>query len=243
MWKRAESENRDAIRLLNQATAIDPRYSRAHALLAWCHSQNVVYLWTVDAERERQLIRKAVDAAAPLIGEDPLAMTALGAALEQSLEEIGRARTYIDTALALDPNSAWAWARRGWIIVHFEEFESAKECFEKALRLSPLDPLAFNFKFGIASCLGHLEKFEQATRLLREVLNLYPDSAWGHRMLAAFAALAGDMETAQASMKALLTAHPHASIAIMKSHHPSRNIPGIFNRLLKGWRLAGLPEE
>jgi TolB-like protein/Tfp pilus assembly protein PilF len=243
MWKRVESENRDAIRLLNQAIAINPHYGRAYALQAWCHSQNIVYLWTVEAERERQLIRKAIDTAAPLIGDDPLAMTALGAALGQSLGQGDRARTYVEAALALDPNSAWAWARRGWNIVQDEDFEAAKKCFEKALRLSPLDPLAFNFRFGIATCLGHMEQYEQASRLLRELLNLYPDVAWGHRMLAAFAALAGDMETARASVKALLDAHPHASIALMKRNHPGRNTPGIFNRLLKGWRLAGLPEE
>jgi len=86
-----------------------------------------------------------------------------------------------------------------------------------------------------------MEQYEEGSRLLRELLNLYPDVAWGHRMLAAFAALAGDMETARASVKALLDAHPHASIALMKRNHPGRNTPGIFNRLLKGWRLAGLP--
>jgi len=243
MWKRAEGENRKAIALLNQAIAVDEQYGRAHALLAWCRSQNVVYLWSVDAENERQLIRKAVETAAPLIGDDPLSLTALGAALGQSLGELDRARAYIEAALALDPNSAWAWARRGWIILLFEEFEAAMECFEKALRLSPLDPLAFNFKFGVAACLGHMEKFGKASQLLQEILNRYPDVAWGHRMLAAFAALAGDMETAQVSVRALLKAQPLASIALMKSHHPSRNTPCMFNRLVKGWRLAGLPEE
>src|SRR6476469_940678 len=94
MWKRVESENRDAIRLLHQAIAINPHYGRAYALQAWCHSQNIVYLWTVEAERERQLIRKAIDAAAPLIGDDPLAMTALGAALGQAWgKRIARAAT------------------------------------------------------------------------------------------------------------------------------------------------------
>jgi TolB-like protein/Tfp pilus assembly protein PilF len=243
MWSRTESENRAAIALLNQAIAIDPDYGRAYALMAWCHSQNIVYLWSMDTERERQIVRQAIDAASPIIGEDPLAMTALGAALYQGLNENSRARSYVEAAIALDPNSAWAWARLGWIVEQFEEFESAKECFEKALRLSPLDPLAFNFRFGIASCLGHTERFEEASLMLRELLNRYPESAWGHRMLAAFAALGGDMETARSSIEALLRSQPHASISVMKRNHPSRNTPSIFDRLVKGWRLAGLPEE
>jgi len=202
-----------------------------------------VYLWSADAEKERRLVRKAVNAAAPLIGDDPLAMTALGAALGQSLGEHQRARAYVEAALALDPNSAWAWARRGWIILQLEEFDAAKECFERALRLSPLDPLAFNFRFGVAASLGHMEKYDQASKMLCEILNRYPEVVWGHRMLASFAALAGDMETARGSLKALREAYPHVSVAVMKSHHPSRNTPRMFERLLKGWRLAGLPEE
>jgi TolB-like protein/Tfp pilus assembly protein PilF len=243
MWKRVESENREAIAFLNQAIAVDKHYGRAYALLAWCHSQNVVYLWSADAEAERRLIRKAIDIAAPIIGDDPLAMTALGAAMSQSLGEHDRARAYVDAALALDPNSAWAWARFGWIILQLEEFEAAKQCFEKALRLSPLDPLAFNFKFGVASCLGHMNQYRQASEMLREILNRYPEVMWGHRMLAAFAALAGEMETARASVQAMLKAQPRVSIAMMRSHHPARNTPRIFDLLVEGWRLAGLPEE
>jgi hypothetical protein len=44
-------------------------------------------------------------------------------------------------------------------------------------------------------------------------------------------------------MRELLRSQPHASIAVMKRDHPSRNTPRIFERLVKGWRLAGLPEE
>jgi len=242
MWSRSESENRAAIALLDQAIAIDPDYGRAHALAAWCHSQNIVYLWSLDAEHEREFVRQAIARAAPLVGDDPLAMTALGAALYQGLNENTRARAYVESALALDPNSAWAWARLGWIVEQFEEFGAAMDCFEKALRLSPLDPLAFNFRFGIASCLGHTERYEEASGMLRELLDRYPESAWGHRMLAAFAALGGDEVTARASMQALLRSQPHASIALMQRNHPSRNTPRIFNRLVKGWRLAGLPE-
>jgi tetratricopeptide (TPR) repeat protein len=149
----------------------------------------------------------------------------------------------VDAALALDPNSAWAWARFGWIILQLEEFEAAKQCFEKALRLSPLDPLAFNFKFGVASCLGHMNQYRQASEMLREILNRYPEVMWGHRMLAAFAAFAGEMETARASVQAMLKAQPRVSIAMMRSHHPARNTPRIFDLLVEGWRLAGLPEE
>ncbi len=41
IWSATAEGNRQAIALLKEAIAIDPDYGRAHALLAWCHSQEV----------------------------------------------------------------------------------------------------------------------------------------------------------------------------------------------------------
>ena len=41
IWSATAEGNRQAIALLKEAIAIDPDYGRAHALLAWCHAQNV----------------------------------------------------------------------------------------------------------------------------------------------------------------------------------------------------------
>ena len=46
VWGQNKEANWQAIALLEEAIAIDPTYGRAHALLAWCHAQNVTYVWT-----------------------------------------------------------------------------------------------------------------------------------------------------------------------------------------------------
>ena len=243
IWAQNSDENSQAIAILKNAIATDPRYGRAHALLAWCHSQDVVYLWSSDPETSRQCARTAVDAASGLISDDPTAMAALGAAISQCLDDLPRAASYIEAALALDPNNAWAWARYAWLAVYQDEPDRAMERFERSLALSPLDPLAFNLRMGIALALGLKGEYAQAAKLIQEVLNKHPKVTWAYRQLAYVSALAGDLPTARDAIKRLLAAHPNASVELMKLCHPVRHMPRVFNRMLEGWRLAGLPEK
>jgi hypothetical protein len=69
---------------------------------------------SLDHEREREVkaARRAVDAVADLIEDDPTALTAAGAATGLCGDQEG-ASALIERALALDPNNAWAWARWG----------------------------------------------------------------------------------------------------------------------------------
>jgi TolB-like protein/Tfp pilus assembly protein PilF len=242
IWSQNPQDNAQAIATLQNAIAIDPGYGRAHALLAWCHSQNVVYLWSTDPEGDRRNARRAVDAAAGLIGDDPTAMTALGAAISQCLEDLPRAASYIEGALALDPNNAWAWARHAWVALYQDEPDRAMERFERSLALSPLDPLEFNIRMGIALALSLKGAYAQSANLIRDVLNKHPNVTWAYRQLAYTSALAGDLPMARDAIRKLLAAHPNTTIALMKVCHPSRSLPRVFDPMLKGWRLAGLPE-
>ncbi|MGE0853051.1 MAG: BTAD domain-containing putative transcriptional regulator [Hyphomicrobiaceae bacterium] len=242
IWSQNPQDNAQAIATLQSAIAIDPAYGRAHALLAWCHSQNVVYLWSTDPEGDRRNARRAVDAAAGLIGDDPTAMTALGAAISQCLEDLPRAASYIEGALALDPNNAWAWARHAWVALYQDEPDQAMERFERSLALSPLDPLEFNIRMGMALALSLKGQYAQSANLIRDVLNKHPNVTWAYRQLAYTLALAGDLPTARDAIRKLLAAHPNTTIALMKVCHPSRSLPRVFDPMLKGWRLAGLPE-
>lgn len=242
LWSQKPADNRRAIGLLEKATAVEPGYGRAHALLAWSHSQDVVYLWSTDPERSRRAARAAAETAAPLIGDDPMALTAVGAAFSQSLDDPDRAAQFIEAALALDPNNAWAWARYAWLAVYREQPDQATQRFERALALSPFDPLEFNLRIGIGSALSDKGEYAAAARVLRDVLNKHPHVTWAYRQLSYLAALAGDLPTARDAVARLRAAHPNASIALMRICHPSRHMPRKFDLMVKGWRMAGLPE-
>ncbi len=243
MWSRGAEDNRQAISLLEKAIAAEPGYGRAHALLAWCHSQDVVYLWSADAEKSRRDAQAAVDAAAALIADDPVALAAVGAAISQCLDDLDRAEALIEAALSIDPNNAWAWVRYGWLAIYRDHPDAAMERFERALRLSPLDPLTFNVRLGVGSALAIKGDYESAMRIFREVLNKNPHVTWAYRQLAYVAALAGDLPTARDAMARLRAAHPDVSIALMRASHPARHSPQRFDVMVKGWQMAGMPEE
>jgi len=242
IWSQVGADNAAAIALLRQAIAADPHYGRAHALLAWCHSQDVVYMWSADPERSRQAVREAVDAALPVIDDDPTALAAVGAAISQCLDDLDRAASFIERALALDPNNAWAWARHAWLAIYRGEPEHAKQRFERALALSPLDPLEFNLRVGLAMAHAFAGDYAEAKRRLQDVLNKHPQVSWANRQLAFVAVKAGDLATARAAIRALRAAHPGVSVATMRAIHPHRNVAWIFEPMVEAWRAAGLPE-
>ncbi len=110
LWGHNKDGIARAIPLLQDAIAVDPAYGRAHAFLAWCHAQNLGYIWTHDPERELALSLAAIDAASRAIDDDPTALTAVGGAISHCGDQ-PRAAVYLERALSLDPNNSWAWAR------------------------------------------------------------------------------------------------------------------------------------
>src|SRR4029077_6486339 len=113
VWSLERAANKAALKLLDQAIAIEPDYQLALALAAWCHAQQSVYNWTMDLDAARSETLRLARAAAALGGEDPTVMTVLRAAhtIVRNYEIAGR---MLEKALTLDPNSAWAWNRSGW---------------------------------------------------------------------------------------------------------------------------------
>ena len=242
LWGHNAEDNKEAISILRQAIALDERYGRAHALLAWCHAQEVVYIWSSDVEHDRACALKAVKAASVSIDDDPTALTAAGAALSLLFDQV-RAAAYIERALALDPNNAWAWARYGWVANYCDEPARARERFERALTLSPFDPLAFNSRLGIAQALAMGGDWAGAARLAREVIDQNPRVTWAYRILAYSSAIAGNSKTAQRAVRELLAGQPNASIEQFKSVAPTSQVPRFFRQALEGLRQAGLPEK
>jgi TolB-like protein/Tfp pilus assembly protein PilF len=242
LWSQNQVTNNRGIALLSEAVAMDPEYGRAHALLAWCLAQEVAYFWCREADAGRAKALKAVEAAWGRIDDDPTALTAAGAALSQCGDQ-ERAAACIESAVALDPNNAWAWSRYGWVALYRNQPEDATERLERALRLSPLDPFAFNTRIGIASALAMRGSFAAAVAIVRDVVAKHPQVTAHHRLLAALSALAGDLGTARSMVGKILAVHPDASIAAVIAGHPMRHLTDYFGKLLEGLRLAGLPEE
>ena len=150
VWALEKDEAGRALGLLERALEVDGDYPLALALAAWCWAQHSVYNWVDDMASAKAQALKLADRAANLSTDDPLILAILGA-VHTLARNYGAARVVLERAVALDPNSAWALGRLGWLDVYTDRPEDAKVHFEKALRLSPLDPINFNNYAGLGS--------------------------------------------------------------------------------------------
>jgi adenylate cyclase len=80
VWSLERAANEAALKLLDQAIAIEPDYQLALSLAAWCHAQQSVYNWTAEPEIVRAEALRLAQAAATAGDEDPTILTVLGAA-------------------------------------------------------------------------------------------------------------------------------------------------------------------
>lgn len=239
LWGRSKETNSQAIKLLHEAIAIEPAYGRAHALLAWCYAANAAYLWNDNSKRDLEKALAAAEAAGS-ISDDPTALAAVGAAMSICGDQ-RRAATLIEQALALDPNNAWAWTRFGWIAIYTGEAKRAAERFQQAMTLSPMDPLIFNMKIGMAASIAMDGSPSQAMEIARELIDSYPDVSILYRYLAAWSGMGGDLETAGWAAQRLLAAQPDFTIEQYRSLPMFRQFPQWGDRMAEGLRLAGLP--
>ena len=72
-------------------------------------------------------------------------------AVHTFVRNFGTARVLLERAVTLDPNSAWAWQRLGWLENYSDLHKQALEQFERAMQLSPLNPMNFNIFVGMGS--------------------------------------------------------------------------------------------
>ena len=161
VWALEKEEAAKALDLLEKALAVDRNYPLALSLAGWCHAQRSVYNWVEDIATSQAQARALGERAAELGGDDPIVLAVLGA-IHTFVRNFGTARVLLERALALDPNAAWAWSRLGWVENYSDRPVDAIGHFERALRLSPLDPMNFNNQVGLASAYQLLEDFDKS---------------------------------------------------------------------------------
>jgi adenylate cyclase len=192
----------------------------------------------VDPQFERKEAVRLIRLALSLDDGDPeiLARAAVVSAfmLADSESEIEMA----DRAVALNPNSFNAWNCRGWVYRIAGLPEEAVQSFERAIRLSPIDPLLNRALVGVGFAFVELRRFDEAIVAAKKALRQSPSYSAAYRCLAsAFAHLGCDAEAREAVAR-VLELDPAFTISAWIARGGQTNA----KLLIEGLRKAGLPE-
>jgi adenylate cyclase len=230
--------NAEAIRLAHRALELDPQFATVAALAGVCHMQNILWGYAIDPQFDRKeairLSRLALsidDGDADTLAWASLISAFMVADCESEIE-------MIDRAVALNPNSFNAWHCRGWVYRNAGLPEEAIRSFERAFRMSPLDPrLQFTFA-GIGMALIELGRFDEAIVAGKKALRHNPFFSSTYRCLAsAFAHLGRDAEARETAMR-LVELDPAFTISAWIARGGQSN----SKLMIEGLRKAGLPE-
>jgi adenylate cyclase len=239
VWALEKDESAKALELLEKALAIDPQYPLALSLAGWCHAQRSVYNWADSIAESRALARSLAERAAEMSGDDSIILAVLGT-VHTFLRNHGTARVLLERAVTLDPNAAWAWGRLGWLENYADQPQKAIENFERALRLSPIDPMNFNNYAGIASAHEVAQESEKALPFYRRALQERPNATWIYRNFSGCLLAAGQIDEAKQAFAVLLRNYPDLTVSKFKSAMVFS--PAVLDRMGENLRKLGLPD-
>ena len=228
----------EAIRLAHRALELDPRFGSVTALAGHCHAQNVTLGYAKDPQFDRKEAVRLAHLALSIDDSDPdtLARAAVISAwmVGDSEAEIEMA----DRAAALNPNSSLAWNCRGWVYNTAGLPEEAIRSFERAVRISPVDPRLWSTLLGIGVALIELRRFDEAIVAGKKAQRQNPSYSVVYRCLAsAFAHLGRDAEAHDAAAR-LLEIDPAFTVSAFNARAGQSNV----KLFIEGLRKAGLPE-
>lgn len=246
-----------SIALMHRTSPSD--FARAHAMLthlgerephsplpqAWMAKWHVLRVqqgWAEDPDIES---RRASAACARAIDIDPscaLGWVVNGFLHTNLMGDLDEAQACYDEALALNPNESLAWLLRGMRLAFLGQGEPAVASAQKALSLSPLDPLRYFYEALYASSLITARRYDEAIEVARHSLRLNRMHLSTHRTLVLAQSLGGHVDDARTSAAHLLRLDPTFTVERFTRRYPGRHhAPQFAGTLASALQEAGVP--
>jgi TolB-like protein/class 3 adenylate cyclase/Tfp pilus assembly protein PilF len=226
-----------ALPLLESALEMEPEYALAHGFAAWSH-QTLFARGGAREENRLGAIRHA-HAAIAHGRDDAIALALGGFVMGLVAHDREAARQALDAALALSPSCALTYILGSVVLVLAGDADRAIEWGERALRLSPFDPMSYGPWFSIT--LGRFQRgeYEAAAEAAQRVFQASPYWSTAHYLLAATHAKLGRLDAAKSAAARVLELQP--GFTISETCAASDMHPSIAAPLSEALSLAGLP--
>jgi TolB-like protein/tetratricopeptide (TPR) repeat protein len=228
--------------LLRQALTLDRNYVPAAALMGWCYILQQVQGWgslsNDDSLESIHLARQVVEAGR----DDAEAIAQAAFTLYYLAGEVSTAASVLQRASSLNPNSALTWEIKGWIHALRNEPEAALDALDRALRLSPFDPLGHIYATGFAIAYISARRFEQAVEWADRALQHQPRYVIAMRAKIIANAHLGHLDEARRDLYRMIAIYPGSTIAQTLARS-SAFAPELLDLYVAGLRKAGMPEQ
>ena len=209
-----------------------------HAYLAWCHEQR---FFRGGFHPDDKVAARDHSRTAMTIGSDDSQALSIGAFVNAMItHDYNGAIGALDRALELNENSALAFGFSAIVSSHSERYERAIAHAQKALRLSPFDPLNYHAYAALAVSYLLTDQYEQAVTYSTMAVQANPSFSVLHAYLVASQVSLGRLDAARAAAGRLKEIAPGFTIsgfAGMGAFGQSS-----MERLADAWRQVGLPE-
>jgi adenylate cyclase len=209
-------ENERALRLLHKALELQPSYPTANAVSAWCYMQRHLLEWPAcqndDRETAKRLARVAISNAADL----PLDL-AMAAAVRAGLtRDHASALATADRAVMICNNSALVLGFDALTRCMCGAYDKAIEHADKAMRLSPLEPLIFYAAFTLSLAFLLTDRYDEAVANALKALEGNRSFAFAHCVLALGLLRLGRQDEAVLAARRLAELAPNFSLGMLR---------------------------
>lgn len=206
------------------------------ALLACCHGQLGTYHGTPFPASARDTALELSRRAGVLDDSDPLVVTARGTASALALQA-DEAEALVTRALAMDPTSAWAWERRGFLRLNSPtDGGRAMSDFQRALQFRGARISRANCYVGISSAYSKLDRMEETDRWTRRAIAENPEAWWLYRWQSCYATKMGDRPKIREAVENWRRVQPEMTVSLLAACFPPSD-PGWLDEMAR----AGMP--
>ncbi len=150
-------DNDIAMHLFERAIALDDQFALAYAGLSFAQFQNAFVGYAQDVERSRQTALEMAERAFELDQLDPVVNLTMGRA-KYVVGQWEQAEPWFDRCATLSPNSAQAYYNKALVRTMSGDCDDIPDLANRALSLSPIDPL--QYAFLAVRAIGHLASGE-----------------------------------------------------------------------------------
>jgi adenylate cyclase len=191
-----------ALPLLECALSMESDYALAHGFASWAHE--IIFARGGGREESRLGTIRHAHAAIAHGRDDAVALSLGGFGLGMVAHDRQAARQAFEAALALSPSCALTYMFGSVIMVFAGDADRGIEWSERALRLSPFDPMSYVPWFSIT--LGRFQRaeYEAAAEAAQKVFQANPYWSSAHFLLAATHAKLGRLGTAKSAAARVL---------------------------------------